>query len=371
MRWGTVLVLALIVVSPAAASADVVVSVERGSLILAGDGGDDFVYVTEVEAGMFEVGPIEGFEASSLVNGGDVPVVFDGVVRDVVARLGEGNNVLAMYELEIPRDLVVETGVEEDALLLSGVTTHGRVRASLGAGANSFELVWTSIDRDFSYAGGAGDDALTMVYSDVGGSVRFVASEGANDLYIADTLVIRSLSFHGRGGPDSVEIGDSAVGGSTKIDAGAGLNELQFSQTGFGSGFDLRAGADSDTIRMNGCNVSRSARISGGGGDDSYEISRSTFLGTTSIRGGYGSDEIEITGGPTATEFYRSLSILLPGGDNTVLIGEPEDNPVLVYADLKVATGEGDDVITIDSTTSIDGSVRVTPGSGSNTVSVP
>lgn len=266
-------------------------------------------------------GKLSGDVVTDVGNGDGNTIVITApqIGGSVRAKYGQGtNNVLTVSGPVITGDLECTTKGNADFVTIANITTGGDVRIKLANGANTAILSSNgAIGGDVWLTGGTGADQFNVNASTIHGDVR------AN---------LSSVPF---GFVDSYSMLLATIGDDVVVKGGAGL----------------QAGAIEDVT------VLGEVRLDLGSGDNSYTIDGGTF-GSIVATAGSGSDTFVLTGGTINT--VADIRILLGSGNNTMPISK-----TTCGRDLIVTTGNGDDSISI-ATSTIVGELDIDLGGGMN-----
>jgi hypothetical protein len=148
------------------------------------------------------------------------------VTRNVYAFLGEGENTVDI-DGTVERNLIVKTGADADQVLIDeGAVIQRSVSARLGDGANVVNHAG-EIGRNLHVRAGVDDDAIEiMATAMVERSVSLSLGAGNNQLNGAGEIG-GNLIFRGGDGNDTVNIGeDDFLAGSVRIHLGSGDNSV-------------------------------------------------------------------------------------------------------------------------------------------------
>ncbi len=267
---------------------DVAVSVVDGSLLVQGDAESNQVHIRSGQnPGEFVVAGIPG--SNTTVNGQEGPALFTGVLRHVVAGLGEGDDSIIVDEARIRGGLFVRTGIGNDHVVV------GRP-----------DEVPASTD---------GDPPSVVI----GGAMTIITGPGEDTVAGAELAVARAANIRTGLGDDSVRLGravpeDSTgmgdpqksvvVGGALRIDLGQGNDTLGLNQVGVQGHLFARGGRGDDQLAINDTNVRRALLMTTGSGDDTVGINHSSAA-RAEISAGLGNDHAAINDSSFATVFAQ------------------------------------------------------------------
>ena len=151
--------------------------VDRGTLIVNGDVGDNELRITQVGKDMVQ---LESMSSPTTINNRTGVAVFK-VTKGYNFNMGGGNDVLQFDGVKIRsiNDLVVDMGVGDDNLQFNNVNVI-RTRALLGAGHDSATVTNSRVERSLNIFGDTGDDQITLSNSKFGEKSVVDGNEGAN-----------------------------------------------------------------------------------------------------------------------------------------------------------------------------------------------
>ena len=297
---------------------DVGVAIVDGAVVVSGDEAANHVeIVTNVEAEQIVVRGLpdaEGVETT--LNGQTGPVRIEGLARNILVRMGMGNDAV-----NIPRgrfgnvnvatgrgaDLVrvgnldptdpptteatgeaipaaafasldIATGRGSDTILQDNVVVANDMRLATGPGTDTVRLgigptsstatANLSIGGNLAVGTGLGDDLVTSRAMQVAGNTAISTGRGADGVMLAGMRGPGRTAIHTGQGADQV----SVVGGQAAllaIDTGAGNDQAAVVDSAFA---DLRVsmGAGNDTIAVGETSVANRAIVFGGEGRDRF-----------------------------------------------------------------------------------------------------
>jgi hypothetical protein len=129
--------------------------VQGGVLVVTGDTEDNGIVITQTEAGNYLV---EGDETTTINGGGSFEST--STVRSFKINMKDGNDSVAVQNLDLRQFLVLDGGAGNDTLSLSNV----------------------SVGLIAAVRGGAGDDGISVEGVDVGATLLVDAGKGINTI---------------------------------------------------------------------------------------------------------------------------------------------------------------------------------------------
>lgn len=227
---------------------DVDVFIRHDSLVLRGDADDNSVEIVATSVGDIVVSGKDG----TTINGEAEPFVIAGaaatIERDLIARLGRGDNTLLVDGVTIGDDFVYYGGRDDD----------------------SVGLLRTDVGDDVTIRGGRGDFNFSLDISNVGDDLRISSFGGSSTIVVDDSLIAddTSLLLHGDeafivvrdsvhaddvfirtgGGEDFVAVIGSELGDDTFLLLGSGDDSLYLEDVEFGDRVIGLAGRGDDAV---------------------------------------------------------------------------------------------------------------------------
>lgn len=361
---------------------DVTAFIAGGSLFLNGDDAANQVAITsDPVAGTITIDALDGEilrdRAGADIGGGAGGMVtLDGFRASVLIRMGDGDDIVGLNDITVPRTVRADMGAGDDNLGIGNLpdADPGDVSAEIGGsvvvidrfGNNNLTLGDATVAGNAYFVTGGGDDDLNLglfdptvpgdtdTTLDVGGfifarlgngendvlggavdarDVRFLGGSGDDALVIED-FDIRSLFFNGAGGNDDLAATGVRVTGNVLIRGGAGTDEFAITDT-----------------------TARTARITGDAGDDDFALTNVDVALSLILTGGVGQEGIGLD------DTNARTLLVIAGSDavgDTVLIRNTADPGNRL---LRLITGRGaDDVDIVDSAFAALVSVRLGAG---------
>jgi FG-GAP-like repeat len=349
-----------------------------GSLVVTGDAESNTLAVTQTAPGSFTITTEDG----TTVNGNTDPVTVSGVTRDLVLRLGRGNDRVRFgagfggsgdvnETVAVSRDLVVDGGPGNNAIdnPVAALDVGRDLRLVNGDGGSRAEFRGrVTVGRDFAVHNGAGFNAVVL-QPDRGG----LGFAGQNS--VRGDLTVRN----GPGGADT-GLSDLSVGGIVLVDNGlagaAGFNVA----TGFGAGIGNPKAWVGGSVAFRSAggfavNALRDVDVRGGvlfqtGAGDSFNSVMSDgpemyVGGTVTVRAGAGATRVDL--GADAT----GAGALTVGGGLDVRTGAGADQLALarvrVNGDAALDTGADADQVLADDVV-FGGALAMDAGAGNDSV---
>jgi hypothetical protein len=331
-------------------SGNVTAVVNGGSLLLTGDAQDNTVVLEQSTPGSFIV---SGGFSDTTINGGTDPVPVSGVTRDVRFAAGGGFDQLQFQHADffspvvVGRDLIVSgaaRATNEVTITANTPLDVGRDVTYTGGNTTDrsglFGTVHVARNVTFNNGGGNNETNVSSFSepSTVGGNVTINNGNGTHTNFVVDTFVGGDVSFINGNAPEgfggtrntfgrSSAFENVTVGGSVTFITGSGPSESDLDETDVAGNVNIVAG-----------------------GEASIEVGATSPSATSSIGG--------------------SLTISATGGDAEVSaggVGFRRAGTLTVGRNLNIATGNGDDVVTLNLLT-VNGSSNVGTGGGADDV---
>jgi hypothetical protein len=266
---------------------DVLVNVVDGALNIEGDAADNQIAITAgAEAGSYVITGLEGTILLPVDPVTDLPgaPVSTLTVTDVHGRanidLGEGDDLVALFDAEFRGKLKIETGDGDDRVLIGA---QGDVGSELNE-ILSDELN-VEVKGKLSIDTGLGDDEIEVGDASIYGHIKVNAGDGADLVSLGDATAVD-------GALDSL------------------LSDLQDATLKVHGAIDANLGEGDDQLAMTQVSVRGSAYVDSGLGDDDLDI-RLSHLSHLVIDAGEGADDVEVV-----DSVFAALNVKLGDGDD-------------------------------------------------------
>lgn len=164
--------------------------VDRGTLIVNGDIGDNELRITQVGKDMVQ---LTSMSSPTTINN-QLSVATFKVTKGMIFNMGGGNDVLQFDGITMKQknDLVVNMGVGDDNLQFNNVNVT-RIRAMLGQGHDSATVTNSKVSRSLNIFGETGDEQFTLSNSKFGDKSVIDGNAGANFLNQSNVKFGRKL----------------------------------------------------------------------------------------------------------------------------------------------------------------------------------
>ncbi len=211
--------------------------------------------------------------------------LFDGVTRDIVIALLEGEDYFMSGNLDVAGRLIIDMGSGTDSILLG---YYGQTAPRPGGTlAPRSLLVRGDLQVGLGLPGEPSPDYINLHNVIVAGATHLALGDGANRVDVWESS-LGPISIATGSHSDRVEITDSRLGG-LNVDQGGADDSLWCWRTLTGT-ISVAAGAGDDTISLVDCVLSADAYLELGDGNDDLYIKTSTATGTLSTGLGQGDD---------------------------------------------------------------------------------
>lgn len=311
---------------------DVQVTVRSGSLIITGDAQGNSVEIWYMGNHRYNVDGASGTTVSTKSQHRVNTVTVEGVMKDILINLRDGNNEVLLAGTEdtdrfsVPRNLEIETGANHDGIMLDYGTVGRNLTIDAGSGDNVIGVNDVIAGRDLSVKTGKNYDVVS----------------------ISQTIAEHNLSVKTGGADDEIALATITVAHDTTLDSGS-PSPLQ------GSPSHL------DRVLMTDANLGHSLHVTTGSGNDDVWIGNfeevvndiQTIFDESFALPDYSP---VVTG--SAVAVGHDLHIATSSGEDTVLLGE-----VSVTSLATIETGS--DIDAIDMFNSNADQVKMLSGSGS------
>jgi VCBS repeat-containing protein len=164
--------------------------VDRGTLIVTGDIGDNELRITNVGNNMVQ---LASMSSPTTINNLQSVATFH-VTKGMIFNMGGGNDVLQFDGITMKQknDLVVDMGRGDDNLQFNNMNVL-RIRAVLGDGHDSATVTNSRVERSLNIFGAGGDDQITLANSRFGEKSVMDGNGGANFLNQSNVKFGRKL----------------------------------------------------------------------------------------------------------------------------------------------------------------------------------
>lgn len=150
---------------------------DRGTLIVTGDIGDNELRITQVAPNWVQ---LTSMSSPTTINNNQSTATFK-VTKGMIFNMGGGNDVLQFDGITMKQknDLVVDMGVGDDNLQFNNMNVL-RIRSILGEGHDSATVTNSKVQRSLNIFGAGGDDQITLANSKFGEKSVMDGNGGAN-----------------------------------------------------------------------------------------------------------------------------------------------------------------------------------------------
>jgi hypothetical protein len=330
-------------------SGNITAVVSGGSLLLTGDAQDNTVALEQSTPGSFIV---SGGFSDTTINGGTDPIAVSGVTRDVRFAAGGGLDQLQFQNSDFFSPVIVGRDVI--------VTGASRATNEVTVTANTP----LDIGRDFSYTGGNTTDRTGLFGTvHVGRNLTFNNGGGNNETNVsafsAPSSVGGNVTINNGNGTHTNFVVDTFVGGDVSFINGNAPEGFGGARNTFG-----RSSA-SENVTVGG-----SVTFVNGSGLSESDLDETDVAGNVNIvAGGEASIEIGATSPSATSSIGGSLTIAAAGPAEVAAggVGFRRAGTLTVGRNLNIATGNGDDVVTLNLLT-VNGSSSVATFGGADDV---
>lgn len=296
---------------------DVLVTVVDGKLDIEGDAEDNQIAITAgAEGGSYVLTGLDGTNLLPVDPETEVPgaPVSTLTVSDVRGRinveLGDGNDLVAVFDANVRGELKIDTGEGNDEVLIGAEAAAGSELAELLP-----EDLSVSIKGKLDIDTGAGDDVVSVANASVKGLLKVETGEGADSLLLG-------VATEGEVETLLEDLPDATlrIHGAVRADLGDGNDELSLTQVKAYGSVHVDAALGDDNLSITGSQLSH-LRLLGGDGADEVEVLDSAFA-ALSVKLGAGDDTL-------ATANVRAKLAFLAGGDGEDTLDELADSEIL------------------------------------------
>jgi hypothetical protein len=291
----------------AADAGDVTVIAKSGKIALKGSAGADAVVIGFVDEDLIRVEPLD----ATTLNGSTDDLVLP-LTAGVTIDLGEGDNQLYLEGLSVNGGLKIKMGGGSDVLALDFLDVTGAVKIDLGPGVASVSLCDVSIERSAALKVGEASPGFSQA------GCEFVDN---TNVFVADGV--------------AVALGDVTVDGGLTVSSKRGAAKLIASQSEFGK-----------------------TKLAFGNGAVSVGLCEDEFDESLSIstKSGTASDTLSCLVDGKTTSLTSSHGVLMVGTD--------------VFGSFSVKGGKDPDAVTMDSSSDVGGSVKLSYSDGPSVTTI-
>jgi hypothetical protein len=303
---------------------DVLVSLINGNLLIGGDAEANSLVITAgEEEGTLVIQGLDGTKVQFADADPTAPptpetgLVVEDVRGHVRISLGDGDDMLAIHDIELPRSLATDMGAGEDKVRI-GAAEDIEGEVSEDAEANVKVGGWLSVrtgeDNDSVVVGNASVGAVLSVLTDGGDDAVTLGAEGdvlesgaANEGEAATLRARYGVSVALGDGADTATLQEVATRGGVAIGGGNGGDVVNLANVR-ALALGIRGGGDvgADNVDLSGLHVGHAA-IELGAGADELSIVDSAFK-SLAVGMGAGDDSLSIS-------MVTARRALLAGGE--------------------------------------------------------
>lgn len=191
---------------------DVTVNVLDGNLLISGDQKANGIELTSTAVeGQFIVTGIDAGGSPTSVNGDSTPLVVEGVDRNVLVRMGNGDDRLVAPNLDIEGRMLVRMGAGDDHVRIGAAEADEAVvdidkGLYLHLGTGDDQAAISNVrTRRMRIGGGAGNDRVGVHHAVVEHTMHLSGRAGDDEIRV-DGVHARRLAIHGGSGEDSANV---------------------------------------------------------------------------------------------------------------------------------------------------------------------
>ncbi len=273
---------------------DIDVRFSNGQLVLTGDSSDNQVLVQQVS---YHTVSVMG-DGGTTINGQSAQT-FYGAIEDVELRFTRGgDNTVIVYGVTVDEDINARMGRGNDNIALVNCTVAEDVFVSAGAGNDSI------------FVGGAGS-AATVVHEDV-----TINTQSGDDFVVMRLAsVTEDVRINTSIGNDGVQLDDSRLKEDVFVVTGSGDDVVAISNVVVSEVLSLNSGVGNDDVVFHRVSaLNRPSRVITGGGNDSFAADDLSTDRMSLMTGG-GDDVVYLNNYPMGT-----LQANLGGGNDGLLL---------------------------------------------------
>ena len=290
---------------------DVLVSVSNGGLMIEGDEAANQIAVTAgAEAGSFVITGLEGTNIRLVDNVTGEPgdamteLTVNDIHRNVQIDLGAGDDVVSLGELNFRGNVSIETGEGMDRVLVGEVDSMAAVAGDASVGLRGSLQINTGVDNDEVVVGNAS----------VHGRLGVHTGEG-DDSVVLGGMLAAAAATNGTGMDSMATL---KARGGVNVNLGAGDDELAAASVNARGAIMVMGGEGDDSVNVESTHAARILALLGDGADEGTDTLNlngvhAHHLGVST---GAGADNVEIV-----DSAFMAIGVHLGDGDDTLAHG--------------------------------------------------
>jgi hypothetical protein len=280
-----------------------------GDLLISGDALDNVVVITQNMAGDVNVQGVANTSINGVLNGSATFLVGD-LSGNATIDLWAGADELDVNQVEVPGNVAISTGADDDSVDIFQCQVGGSVQFDLGDGTNTLNFLSSTISGELRVAGGVNDDAVMISGSQAGALVALNLSGGNNQVYAGASMFGATLVVSAGAGHDAVTVNQSNVQTHLSLLLGNGQNTVVVTGgAAIGGNLYVSAGVGGDQVSLTEATVAGRVILELGGGANSLYANTLSVTGNLSYTGTDGADTIQTEGGLVAVGGNVTLSL--------------------------------------------------------------
>jgi hypothetical protein len=276
---------------------DVAVSAVNSTLLLTGDGDNNYVVIDQNGLGPDQY-RISSGDGTTTVNGSLAPLVVTNGFLDIRATMGAGDDRIDFNTVVIDRNVFI-----------NGQT-----------GNNAVAIANSSITGSLSILNASGDDTNTLTDTFIGRNVviRNAVGSAVNTFNGDGLAIVGSVAVLGGPGANTFNVGESPIiGGNLTINSGSGVSDVNLGGIVVNRSVFIVNRGNSQAVTASAADIFGSIRVITIGGDSIFSLADQTH-----VRGSVSSSTV---GGAgvfflTDSQVDRSVSIFTGLGNSTTII---------------------------------------------------
>ncbi len=244
------------------------------------------------------------------INGELSSVTLDGVFGDVYVLTGLRRDTIAITNLLVRGNLIIDSGAQPDGIVLGQypvVTPLANGNFQVSPGVGSVGVLGTLQINTVT-----GDDRVTASRVFVNGDVHLDSGHENDRVEFLDSTAA-NMSFALCAGDDRLLLDRNSLAGSLTIIMEGGTNDAILTNSTIRGGVGFVSWDGIDELRLDNTRIDQGLVAVTGGGNDYLEFLRSAIGGTTTVVGGTGDDKLSFE-----TTRCVTLSVDLGTGSDSI-----------------------------------------------------
>lgn len=309
---------------------------DGGDLIITGDKAGNAIAVTVGLGGEIVISGAKG----TTVNG-ENSASLTGLTGDVVIRMGEGSDEVALTGLAVGGDLKFDGGRGDNQLALDATSVDGQLTVKNLMGKQTFSLLnGSSVGGNLKIDNTQkGDTTTTIDASTISGKLQINNKDGDDTLSLTASTVSQGVAVNNNKGDSDTTVDAATIGKDFFLQSMKGADQIDIlNSTSVAGKTKIATGEKGATINLTGLST-KSLQIQTGDAADTVTFDAVAVAEEMSLQLGKGNDTLTVTNG-LAPGFSGRVKFDLGQGDDDATITAAFGSAVMVNG------GQGTDSLT-------------------------